>query len=674
VTKKKTKGVSLRVKIAALSLIAMLLSLSLITAISGYTLNGHMKKQVQEDLFMVANQLAYRIKTDDIAITNLETQFENNIRFIAKMLSQSENMSNEYLKKIGKEVGVFEINISNKDREVIYSNIDKNIGLVYSKDHKAYPLFTGSNKEIMEKVRKSESDDHYYKYGAISMENGGIIQIGIRAEEIMKAQEVFDKQKLVEEVGKEEIVIYAIVLDRDLKAIAHSNRDKIGIQLNDEGSKTAAVEGEQYSGNMFYEEAGSDVFDITVPIFENEEHVGALKVGISLKGIKAGISDIIIRSVFILVALFIVTGLFMILFLGAMTKPLKRLAEYADVISEGDLTQEINTKKNDEIGMLARAFNKMNFNIKNLVKEAMNNSNDLGESSEQLSATTEEVLAQAENMSATTEEIAAGMEENNAALQQVTVSFEEIAKATRQLAHKADEGNTIANEIGKRANEMKENAIESRRITDDMYKEKSNHIKKAVEKSGVVIEIQNMSDIISQISQQINLLALNAAIEAASAGEQGRGFAVVAEEVRKLAEESSNTVSKIKPIIDEVQGAVKELAENAEGILYFIDGKIGSDYDLLEDTGRQYMKDSEVISSLVENFAATTEEISASMDEISSTIEAINTTIEESASGSNEIAHNITEITAAIQEVANISENQLESANKMNEIINEFKV
>lgn len=673
-TKKKTKGFSLRVKIAALSLIAMLLSLSIVTAISGYTIDKHMKKQVQDDLFLVANELAHRIEADDIAIANLETQFENNIRFVAKLLSESQNISNEYLKRVAKKIGASEINIANENREVIYSNLDGNMGWIYSEDHAAYPLFTGQKKEVMEEIRKSESDEHYYKYGAFSLENGGIIQVGISAEEIMKAQQAFDKQKLIEDLGQDKTVVYAIILDRDLKAIAHSDRDKIGIQLNDEGSKIAAGEGEKYSDRIFYEEANAIILDIIVPLFENGKHVGALKVGISLEGIKDGVSDIITRSIYILIASFVVAGLFMIIFLGAMTKPLNQLTKHADLISEGDLTQEIMIKKNDEIGMLAKAFNKMNFNIKNLVKEAIKSSSDLGETSEQLSATTEEVLAQAQNMSATTEEIAAGMEENNAAIQQVTASFEEIARATRQLVDKADDGSILANEIGKRANEMKENAIESRRMTDDMYKEKSIQIKKAVEKSGVVVEIENMSDAISQIAEQINLLALNAAIEAARAGEQGRGFAVVAEEVRKLAEQSSNTVSRVKPIIDEVQGAVKELAENAEGILDFIDGKISSDYELLEDTGNQYMKDSEVVSNLVVNFASTSEQISASMDEISTTIEAVNTTIEESASGSNEIANNITEITIAIQEVAKISENQLESATKMNEIINEFKV
>lgn len=672
--KKRRKGFSLRVKITLISLLCMLLSLSIITAISGYTINKNMKEQVKDDLLLVVSQIANKIEADNLASKNLEAQFENNIRFVGKILSESENMSDDYLMRVAKKTGVSEINIASVDREIIYSNLRSNLGWVYPKGHGAYPLFAGKNKEIMEKVRRSQTDEHYYKYGAIALEDGGIIQVGIRAEEIVKAMEAFDKQRHIEQLSENESVIYAMVLDKNLKVVAHSDKEKIGMQLEDEGSKAAAVDGERYTSKVYYEEADIDVLDILVPLYEEDKHVGALKVGISLEQVKDTVDEIIMKSIYILIASFLIAGFFIMIFLGSITKPLKRLTEYAETISQGDLTQQVSIKNNDEISMLAKAFNTISTNLKNLVKEAMQSSSELGVSSENLSATNEEVLAQVQNMSATTEEIAAGMEENNASIEEITASFEEIARATRQLAEKADEGSTIANEIGKRANEMKENAIESRNVTDNMYKEKQKQIKRAVEKSKVVVEIENMSNVISEIAEQINLLALNAAIEAARAGEQGRGFAVVAEEVRKLAEQSSNTVSKVKPIIDEVQKSVKELSENAEGILEFIDGKISSDYDLLESTGEQYMKDSEVIDGLVSDFAATTEEISASMDDVSKTIETISTTIEESAVGSNDIANSIGEITMAIQEVVKISEKQLESSNSINKVINKFKI
>jgi len=672
--KKKTKGISLRFKITILSLVSMLLSLSLITGISSYTIDKHMKKQVSKDLMLVMKEIAHGIEADDKALANLEKQFEGKLRFVAQILSETENVSNEYLARVAEKTGVAEINIVDENREIIYSNLDGNLGWIYPEGHPASPLFTGQKKEIMEKVRKSQTDENYYKYGAIALENGGIIQVGIRAEEIKKIEEDYDKQKIIEELSKNENILYAAVIDKDLKVVAHSDIEKIGTELNDEASKIGAVEGKEYSEKIHNEETNSEIIEIVVPLKQNGSLMGALKVGISLEHVKAGVRDIIIKSIYILLASFLIAGLLIILFLGGMIKPLNVLAKFADAVAKGDLSKEISIKKNDEIGMLAKAFNTMSANLKKLVQEVIHSSGDLSESSEQLSATTEELLAQAQNVSATTEEIAAGMEQNNASIEQVTASFEEISRATRQLAKKAEEGNSLAGEIGNRAQKMKSDAVSSQKITNDMYKEKQSQIKKAVEKSRVVTEIENMSNIISGIAEQINLLALNAAIEAARAGEQGRGFAVVAEEVRKLAEESSNTVSKIKPIIDEVQGAVKELAENAEGILGFIDGKISDDYDLLVDTGNQYIEDSQVIGNLVSDFAEAAEQISASMDEINTTVEMISTTIEESAAGSNDIAGSMTEMTIAIQEVAKVAEKQLELTNKLNNMINRFKV
>lgn len=673
-SKKNVKGVSLRIKITALSLISMLLALSIMTIISGYTINKHMKGQLEDSIFTVVDQVAKKIETNEKAIEVLEKQFEDKIRLVAQIISESENVSNEYLKKVEEKTGVAEINIANENREIIYSNLKDNLGWVYPESHNANSLFTGQNIEIIEDVRKSETDQYFYKYGGIALENGGILQVGIRAEEINEIEKAFDKQNLIEELSQNGNIVYSIILDKSLKAIAHSNPDKIGSILEDEGSKAAAINGENYSSKRFNKETNEEVLDVLVPLYNNGSHIGALKVGMSLKHIQMGIKEIIVNSVYILITLFLVAGLFIILFLGKITKPLNRLSEYAGYISEGDLTREVTIKGNDEIGILAGAFNRISTNFKGLIKEAVKSTNQLDEGSHQLSATTEEVLAQTENMSATAEEIAAGMEENNASIEEVNASFHEINRATRELSERAEEGNILADEIGKRAENMEKNAIESRRIMDNMYKEKQSQIKKAVEKSRVVVEIESMSNAISEITEQINLLALNAAIEAARAGEQGRGFAVVAEEIRKLSEESSNTVLNIKPIIDEVQGVVKRLSENAEGILDFIDEKISSDYVLLENTGKQYMKDSQAFSNLVTDFAATSEEISASMDEISTNLEAVTATVEQSAEGSNEIAQSIIEITKAIQEVAKIAQDQLKSAGDINKIVNKFKI
>ncbi|MCT4605811.1 MAG: methyl-accepting chemotaxis protein [Marinisporobacter sp.] len=366
--------------------------------------------------------------------------------------------------------------------------------------------------------------------------------------------------------------------------------------------------------------------------------------------------------------------LFAMYFAKGITKQIKTGVEFAEAFGSGDLTKAISIDSKDEIGNLSQSLNTAVNNTRTLIKDVLDSSQNLSTSSQQLSTTVEEISAQTQNVNATTQEIAAGMEESSAATEQIRSSVEEVTKATRQLSEKAEEGNMVSKEIGNRAKKMKDNAEASKEITISMYEERQIEILKAIEKSKVVTEIEKMSNVISEIAEQTNLLALNAAIEAARAGEQGRGFAVVAEEVRKLAEQSANTVSSIQPIIKDVQEAVKDLSENAGDILKFVDDKVVSDYEILVQTGIQYMKDSGLISNLVEDFAANSEEILASMEQVNTTIESVSRAIEQSTAGSQDISVNITEVTQAVEDVTNVTQKQTELAQQLNVMVQKFKV
>ena len=157
--------------------------------------------------------------------------------------------------------------------------------------------------------------------------------------------------------------------------------------------------------------------------------------------------------------------------------------------------------------------------------------------------------------------------------EQISASVEKVDCNINTLSQKAADGSNNALKIKERSNLIQNNyksAIDENR---KVYLEKEEMILNSIKDGKVVEDIKIMADTIWDIAEQTNLLALNAAIEAARAGEQGKGFAVVAEEVRRLAEQSSNAAEKVKETIDKVQESFKKLSGSSNELLKFMRGR-----------------------------------------------------------------------------------------------------
>lgn len=350
-----------------------------------------------------------------------------------------------------------------------------------------------------------------------------------------------------------------------------------------------------------------------------------------------------------------------------VNKQLSMINEYAESLESGDELRELNEKNgHDSLQRMHQAVNK----ISNLIGRLKAGITTADSHTEELSATTTELIFIMEDMKETIQTMSEGSLELSASTEQISETANHIEMATKRLSEKAEESGRVALKIKERASQVKEDASKSAESSYAMYIEKEANIIEVIEKVKVVEEIKYLADTIGSIAGQTNLLALNASIEAARAGEAGKGFAVVAEEIRKLAEQSAQSVDNIHRVTDQVQNAFANLTINSTGILDYMNMKVKPDYDQFVEVGIQYEKDAEFINKMSNDLAGASKQMAQSIEELNRAIQSVTTNSQHSASSNEEILFTISEVSLAIKEVADNVQAQHQLTSSVNQLFN----
>lgn len=354
-----------------------------------------------------------------------------------------------------------------------------------------------------------------------------------------------------------------------------------------------------------------------------------------------------------LIIFLLITGAIGLLISLLITKSLSvNISIIKDIISkasEGDLTVTAQIHSKDEMGLLAKDFNRMIDNISGMLINVEKSSKIVLETASNLTAMTEETTASVSEVSRAIDEISHGAVEQASSTHEAASGMEELAGGLDQISNSAAEIDSISestkNLSGKGLEivevllgKSKENVSVSRKVSeliDDMNLSAR--------------EINKISDSINQITAQTNLLSLNASIEAARAGEAGRGFAIVADEIRKLAEQSKNSTEEIKKIVEVIQGksntavttmeeawiivaAQNKAVEETNEIFSEINNSINGLRDMIHTVKEQIVNiniQKEEVISQVESVSSISEETASSSEEVSASTEQINATMEE---------------------------------------------
>lgn len=484
-------------------------------------------------------------------------------------------------------------------------------------------------------------------------------------------------QEFVTQKEKQANITYAIVIDTNVQAVAHSDLNKRNKIYKDDYTIEGATKGKKQFTKWFAEVQGIWTYDIMEPIYKDGELYGVIDIAIPESGINEVIKQILFYMIIVALIGFVMIILVLRKLINKIVNPLKKLVVLVDKTKNFDLKEdqenELIVIRKDEIGVMAKSIIEMRRSLREIVttvKESTVNVNDsameLSEISEKTVTTTNEITLAIEDMAKATEEQANETTKGSVQAVDLSEEIDTVLVNTNKIVDMIVKMNKLSENGTKTVEKLFDYSGKNKEVT-----EKVSEIVLQVNRSAV--EITSIVDVITQIANQTNLLALNASIESARAGEVGKGFAVVAEEIRKLAEQAGKATKDIQEKINMIQDKSSETVSMMEENMGVVD-KNSIITDETKVTFEEISINLKDVVIVTEDLIKARDKMTTRKDTIIDAMQNISASAEENSASTEEMLAGAEEELNKIEEVAKHAGKLEMLSDDLKEVIRKFKI
>lgn len=521
---------------------------------------------------------------------------------------------------------------------------------------------------------------------------------------------------------------YVAGVDRQGLALVHSDPARRG-RLFDDPVGRAAAAAQDVLVQLYPRDTGQLMYDVAVPVLVAGQARLVVRIGVDTSEIAAAARSATVPILVLAVAGVLAGLVLTVIATHRLVDPLRRLVSAAQQLAAGNLTVRVDTRLTDEVGMLSRAFNDMVTTLNRLVASTVSAGRQMAQHSEHLAGASGQASQAVQDIARQMEDTHDSFLRQEEQIQQTTAAMEQLTAAVDQIAVGSQEQ---ANEMGEMANlveamagaiaaiaqeaagvlefsesaalsarsggETLRKAIEGLQTIQVVVNDAASRVAALDERSD---QITRMVDMISEIADQTSLLSLNAAIEAARAGDEGRGFAVVAQEVRRLADRSSEAAREIRDMVGQIRSEIAASVAFMNQSAAMVNEQAASAGDVdaslqalvlqadesrnrieritdaarrADEQGREVVRAMQNINAIVEENAAATEEIAASSNEVLRAMAEVAEATRRQRQLVEEGSAATAELAASMAEVARSSDDLAEMGRELRTLTAQFRV